>query len=117
MNDLEATRAFYSNLLGFSIISDVANRHIFFRVGEAVLLCFNPDITKNVAVLPPHYAIGPQHIAFQVSQGEYEYWKEKLQKNGVKIIHEQHWKEEKYSFYFHDPARNVLEIIPPNIWE
>ena len=57
-DNLEATQVFYSETLGFSIISQVASRHVFFRVGELVLLFFNPEITKKEENLPPHYAIG-----------------------------------------------------------
>jgi len=116
-DNLEATQVFYHETLGFSIVSQVANRHIFFRVGDLVLLFFNPEVTKKEKTLPPHYAIGPQHVAFQVDQHEYEEWKNKLRREGVKIIHEQFWKEDLYSFYFHDPTGNVLEIVPPGIWE
>ncbi|WKN42846.1 VOC family protein [Tunicatimonas pelagia] len=116
-DNLEATRVFYSETLGFSIISEVANRHIFFRVGEAVLLFFNPEMTREEKTLPPHYAVGPQHLAFQVDLCDYKDWKEKLQQKKVEIIHEQFWKEGLYSFYFRDPVGNVLEIVPPGIWE
>lgn len=115
--DLPKTQAFYQDVLGFTVISQVPNRHVFFRVGNQVLLCFNPDVTRNEEKLPPHYASGVQHLAFEVPVEEYEDWKERIKKSGVKIIHEQQWTTDRYSFYFHDPSGHLLEIVPPGIWE
>jgi len=115
--DLEETQAFYREVLGFDVIGQVADRHVFFRAGDQVLLCFNPEVTREEKKLPPHYAQGVQHIAFEVPQEEYEEWKEKLSKNRVKIVHEQHWQDERYSCYFYDPSGHLLEIVPPGIWD
>ena len=117
VSDLERTRAFYENVLGFSVISQVDQRHVFFRVGKQVLLCFNPEATKNEKVLPPHFATGRQHVAFEIAVEEYEPWKQTLAEAGIAILHEQHWKENLYSCYFHDPDGHVLEFVPPGIWE
>lgn len=117
VSDLTKTRAFYEEILGFSVISHVENRHIFFRVGKQVLLCFNPDVTRNEKTLPPHFAYGAQHIAFEISVEDYTNWKEKLSNKGIIIIHEQMWKENLASCYFHDPDGHVLELVPPGIWE
>ena len=115
--DLENTRAFYHNKLGLKIISYVEGRHVFFRVGSSVLLFFNPDTTRNEKRLPPHFASGPQHIAFEVEQKEYKPWKEKIESLGILIIHEEPWGNDLKSFYFHDPSGLVLEIVPKGIWE
>nr|WKN36414.1 VOC family protein [Tunicatimonas sp. TK19036] len=117
VSDLNRTRAFYEEVLGFSVISQVENRHIFFRVGKQVLLCFNPEATKNEKTLPPHFAYGAQHVAFEIPAEEYARWKRRLIDNGITIIHEQTWKGDLMSCYFHDPDGHVLELIPPGIWE
>jgi catechol 2,3-dioxygenase-like lactoylglutathione lyase family enzyme len=41
--DLELARSFYHEKLGLPIICYVETKHIFFRAGTSVLLCFNPD--------------------------------------------------------------------------
>ena len=115
--DLADTKTFYHGILGLKIISQAPDRHIFFRIGDQVLLCFNPEKTRFEKKLPPHFAFGIQHIAFEVSQEEYEQWKVKLKNKGVKIVHEQHWKAGLLSFYFHDPSGHLLEIVQPGIWE
>lgn len=117
VSDLEASRSFYQDKLGLPVISMVEGRHIFFRVGANVLLCFLPEVTKNDTALPPHYAFGKQHLAFEVDVAEYEEWKQKVINQHIPVLHEQHWKEELYSFYFPDPDGHILEIVPVGIWE
>ncbi|MGI9543750.1 MAG: VOC family protein [Cyclobacteriaceae bacterium] len=117
VKDLNATRHFYESTLSFPVIGTRKGRHVFFRAGTSVLLCFIPEITKAEQELPPHYAIGPQHIAFEVPKEAYTAWKEKITLAGVKIIHEQSWNDQLQSFYFHDPDGNLLEIIPEGMWD
>ena len=50
-----------------------------------------------------------------VTTAEYERWKAYLPTRGVRILNEVQW-ERGLSFYFHDPADNVLEISDSDIW-
>lgn len=117
INDLDKAEEFYHNNLGMPIISKEINRHIFFRCGSSVLLCFIPETTKKENKLPSHYASGKQHIAFEVQANEYELRKRELIDLGIKITHEQEWKDGLKSCYFEDPFGHVLEIVPKGIWE
>ncbi|EKB50712.1 VOC family protein [Cecembia lonarensis] len=117
IHDLELAEAFYHKMLRMPIISKVKDRHIFFRCGNAVLLCFLPEATKNESTLPPHFATGKQHIAFEVSQDDYQESINTLKKSGIQITHEQEWKDGLKSSYFEDPFGHVLEIVPDGIWE
>lgn len=117
VTDLELAENFYSQILEMPIISKVAERHIFFRCGSSVLLCFIPEVTKFEKTLPPHYAYGKQHIAFEVSRRDYLKAKSNLLEKGITLTHEQEWNHGLKSFYFDDPFGNVLEIVPVGIWE
>lgn len=117
IDDLDKAEDFYHGFLKLPVISKVEQRHIFFRCGSSVLLCFNPIATKNEQNLPPHYAEGKQHIAFEVNQEDYQEALQQFEEKGVAITHVQQWKEDKESFYFEDPFGHVLEIIPNGIWE
>lgn len=69
--DLDAAEAFYGGLLGLERLVRVADRHVFYRVGDGVLLIFNPDETCKPPdnpdlPVPPHGATGPGHVCFAV---------------------------------------------------
>lgn len=118
IDDIEAAYQFYAVKLGFECFSKVQGRHIFFRVGPDVLLCFLPEVTRQEKSLPPHWAEGPQHLAFEVSASAYESVKKEAQQKGIKITHTQDWGAGKYeSFYFSDPSNNVLEIVQEGMWD
>jgi catechol 2,3-dioxygenase-like lactoylglutathione lyase family enzyme len=117
VHDLEQTQNFYSGILGLAVIARKEGRHIFFNAGTSVLLCFIPEASARETELPPHWASGPAHLAFEVSRPEYENWKQAITSKGVEIIHEQEWGDDFNSFYFHDPDGHVLEIVPEGMWE
>jgi catechol 2,3-dioxygenase-like lactoylglutathione lyase family enzyme len=116
--DLERTREFYHGMLGLPVISFLAGKHVFFRAGQSVLLCFNPEDSKLKQSPPPHYGGGKQHFAFEIKNEEYERVKDQIAGKGIPIIDEVTWPSGKKSFYFNDPEGNVLEILPEGgIWD
>ena len=117
VHDLDQTRHFYEGILGLKVISHQERRHVFFRLGSSVLLCFISEATRNETMLPPHFAEGKQHIAFEVLAEDYEQMKSSLTQKGVTITHEQEWKKGVHSFYFEDPDGHVLEIVPAGMWD
>ena len=117
ISDLDKAEAFYNGLLGLPLISRKEGRHIFFRVGDDVLLCFIAAVTRYDTHLPPHYATGHQHFALECKAGEYELWKEKLKAEGIPIEHEEDWGKGFQSIYFRDPDDNCVEIVMPGMWE
>ncbi|HXA01079.1 MAG TPA: VOC family protein [Cytophagaceae bacterium] len=117
VRDLDITEKFYRETFGFELISKVPGRHVFFRAGSSVLLCFNPEKTKEDTSLPPHFGYGTTHLAFEVEPAEYESSKTKILEKNISIIHEQVWKPGIHSFYFHDPDGHVLEIVPKGMWD
>lgn len=114
--DLEKAKAFYHMLLELPIISYVEKKHIFFRAGNSVLLCFNPDDSRLKKSPPAHYAEGKYHFAFEVKREEYEEHKHKILSKGIPIVDKVIWETGQESFYFEDPVGNVLEIVPEGIW-
>ena len=117
VRDLEQTKVFYSGKLGLSLISLVPGRHVFFRAGTSVLLCFLADQTLKETVLPPHGAIGQVHFAFEVDREEYPRSRQFVKNAGITILHEHSWPNGVKSFYFHDPDNNVVEIIEQGLWD
>ena len=117
VQNLQTTSYFYHHIIGLPVISFIADRHVFFRAGESVLLCFIATTTEQEKELPPHGAYGTIHFAFEVEQSEYDTAVEEIKRNGIVILHEHIWKNKRRSFYFHDPDKHLVEIIEAGIWE
>ena len=85
VDDLEAAEAFYRGVLGLEVIGREAGRHVFFRVGDGVLLAFDPEATLKGEMLPPHGARGPGHFALGVRAEGLDEWRRRLEGHGVEI--------------------------------
>lgn len=117
VTDLERTNRFYAGTLGLPVISLVKGRHVFFRAGESVLLCFIAEKTGQEKELPPHGASGSVHFAFEVTREEYPAALRKIREAAIIVLHEHTWPNGLRSFYFHDPDENLVEIIEEGLWE
>ena len=116
VDDLDQAEAFYRDVLGLEVIGKEAGRHVFFRVGEGVLLAFVPEVTLKGDALPPHGARGPGHFALGVRAETLDAWRERLQGRGVVVEKEMTWPKGGRSIYFRDPAGNSVELVTPGIW-
>lgn len=118
IHDLERAKKFYHETLELPLISHVEGKHIFFRAGTSVLLCFNPEDSRHKESPPAHYGGGKQHFAFEVNKRDYESAKTWITNKGIRITDTVTWKGGAESFYFEDPEGNVLEIVPDEaIWD
>lgn len=115
--DLERTKAFYAGKLDLPLIALVPGRHVFFRAGESVLLCFLAAVTEKESELPPHGAHGSVHFALEVKAADYPAAREKLKAAGIEILHDHRWRESLQSFYFHDPDGNLVEVVEEGLWD
>lgn len=118
MRDLDRAKTFYHHTLELPLISYVPGKHIFFRAGNSVLLCFNPEDSKTKISPPAHYGGGKQHFAFEVDKKDYQQAKDWITSKGISISDTVTWKSGVESFYFEDPEGNVLEILPDSgVWD
>ncbi len=115
--NLNVAREFYHDKLGFAIISELEGKHIFFRVGSSVLLCFNPSDSRTKKSPPPHYGSGPVHFAFEVRPEDYQAHKREIELLGITILDHVKWREGLESFYFEDPEGHLCEIVPQGVWD
>lgn len=117
LRDMEKAKAFYNSTLGLPVIHHEAGKHIFFKAGTSVLLCFNADDSRLKTSPPPHYGGGKQHFAFEVLTRDYEQVKKEIAAKGISITATLQWASGAESFYFEDPEGNVLEIVPDTgVW-
>ena len=120
--DLGAVEDFYRRALGLEPFAKAEGRQVFYRLGEQVLLIFNPLLTSKPPAedaklpVPPHGTDGEGHVCFRASAEEITDWRAHLEKEGVFIEADFEWPEGGRSIYFRDPAGNCLEFAEPRIW-
>ncbi len=117
VSDLHQTKSFYQGKLGLKVIGEVSGRHVFFRAGASVLLCFVAEVSKQAGTLPPHHGTGQLHLAFEVEKKAYEAQKAALQQQGIVLEQEFDWGGGFLSFYFRDPDQHLLEVVMAGMWE
>jgi catechol 2,3-dioxygenase-like lactoylglutathione lyase family enzyme len=110
----EETRRFYREVLGLQPLREGSVAH---RLGAGVFLLFNANESSVQDSPPAHGAPNARtHTCFVAASGDYEQWKERLAAHEVPITEEIEWPSGPRSFYFEDPAGNVLEIAEADMW-
>lgn len=104
---------FYGEVLG---LHAVGRDGLTFRVGPGLLLLFEADRSSVQSRPPPHGARGSIHTCFVAAAEDYESWKLRVTDDAVPIVDEIEWDNGVRSFYFHDPAGNLLEIADGDLW-
>lgn len=121
VDDLPTAAGFYGGVMELEEIARVEGRHVFYRVGGAVLLIFDPQATAQGGSnprlpVPPHGAHGPGHLCFAASRDEMDAWRTRLEAAGHPIEADFDWPGGARSIYFRDPAGNSLEMAEPRLW-
>jgi catechol 2,3-dioxygenase-like lactoylglutathione lyase family enzyme len=110
----DATRRFYRDVLGLRPVREDSVAH---RIGAGVFLLFNADESSVQDSPPAHGAPDARvHTCFLAAPEDYERWKERLAEGGVEIVREIDWPSGPRSFYFEDPAGNMLEVAEGDMW-
>ena len=119
--DLDAAEAFYGATLGLAKLTRAGDRHVFFRLDDAMLLIFNPAETVHPPApgalpVPAHGARGPGHVAFAATLAEIDALRSRLKAAGVAIEADFTWPNGARSLYVRDPAGNSVEFAEPGLW-
>jgi catechol 2,3-dioxygenase-like lactoylglutathione lyase family enzyme len=104
--------SFYGDVLGLPRVG----RGLHFRLGEGLLLLFDREESSRQASPPAHGATGAVHTCFVAPEPDYTAWKECLSGHEIPLLEEITWENGVRSFYFPDPAGNVLEIAEGDMW-
>ncbi|HKJ93567.1 MAG TPA: VOC family protein [Longimicrobiales bacterium] len=116
VDDLAEAERFWRRL-GLQLITRDEGRHVFFRIGRDLLLCFNAAATRDGGRVPAHGAEGPGHVAFDVPDLEaLDRWRAFLEMAGIDVEAELDWPAGGRSLYFRDPAGNSIELITRGAW-
>lgn len=119
--NLAAAERFYGEVLGLELVAKAEGRQVFYRCGGAMLLIFNPAVTRVAGTagrlpIPVHGATGSGHLCFRASAWEIATWRAHLGAHGIAIEADFEWPGGGHSLYFRDPAGNSIEFAEPRIW-
>ncbi len=107
---------FYSQVLGLRRVAGWPDG-LAFRIGPGVLLAFDRErLAKRGGPLADHGTRGAGHVCLRAGSDAYETWQQRLAEAGVAIAHEERWPSGLRSFYFQDPAGNLLEVAEGDLW-
>ena len=109
VKDLDRSEKFYTEVMGMQKLR--RNDHmVFMRAGED---CFVLTFSEN-PIEPNRGSKHDIHSAFLLTAQEYDKAKQFLASKGIALIREENRTAGTFqgrSAYFHDPDRNVIEII------
>lgn len=117
VDDLDRAEAFYRDVLGLRVVGKKPGRHVFFEVGDGLLLIFDPESTRSGGAVPAHGARGAGHVALGIAFADLEAWRARLSVHKVGIEQEVDWPPGGKSLYFRDPDGNSVELITPGCWD
>ncbi len=112
----EAVERFYGDVLGLPAVAGWDDG-VAFRIGGGVLLLFDRErLALRTGPIADHGTSGAGHACLQAAGADdLEGWRERLEAAGVEIVHDHDWGGRR-SFYFKDPAANLLEIADGDLW-
>jgi catechol 2,3-dioxygenase-like lactoylglutathione lyase family enzyme len=111
----EAMHRFYGELLALPEVAGWPDGTAY-RLGAGVVLIFCRELlAEREGPISAHGTEGPGHVCLLASAGDYGPWRARLERADVSITHEEEWAQGR-SFYFEDPAGNLLEIASADIW-
>ncbi|ACO47005.1 VOC family protein [Deinococcus deserti] len=114
-DDLALAEPFYTEVLGLTLHSKVAGRHLFYQLEGSMLLIFSPAGLAQTNGVPSHSGKAGGHACLAIARDQTDGWEARLISHGLEVTRYA-WGDRGESLYFHDPAGNVLELAPPSIW-
>lgn len=115
VDNLSEAATFYQDVLGLPLTASFGDSRFLQTGADSTLILFDrAKLRQRESTIPAHGADGPGHVALAIPSQEMGAWRERLQRHGVEIEHEQVWPQGTHSFYFRDPAGNSIELIDAN---
>jgi catechol 2,3-dioxygenase-like lactoylglutathione lyase family enzyme len=111
-----AVLRFYEETLGLRQVASWDNGCAY-RLGPGVLLLFDLELLDGQGgPVSDHGAAPGGHVCLVADSGEYGAVRERLASAKVEITHDHDWPKGGRSFYFKDPAGNLLEVADSDLW-
>ena len=114
--DRSAMHSFYDDVLELQRVAGFESGTAY-RLGPGVLLIFDRDVlSESNSPVSEHGSTGPGHACILAAPDRYDEVRARLAREGVEITHDQEWPGGGRSFYFRDPAKNLLEVADRDLW-
>ncbi len=111
----EAIHRLYEKTLGLRRVASWSDGTAL-RLGSGVVLLFcRQRLADRDEPISDHGSHGPGHVCFTAPPGAYEEWRQRVE-DGPGVVHDEKWPKGGRSFYFRDPAGNLLEIADGDLW-
>ena len=118
--DVAAAVAFYRDVFGLTVVTEVPGRLAFLMCGQQMLLIFNPELSQQpdpTHAIPRHGATGQGHFCFRASdKDEVAAWGAHFARLGIPVERFQVWQGGTHSVYVRDPAGNSVEVGEAALW-
>jgi catechol 2,3-dioxygenase-like lactoylglutathione lyase family enzyme len=112
----DETLRFYDETLGLRRVAGWDDGTAY-RLGPGLLLLFDCDrVAQREGPVADHGAEGRGHVCLVAQSGRYDALRERVASRGIEITHDHEWSAGKRSFYFKDPAGNLLEVADSDLW-
>jgi catechol 2,3-dioxygenase-like lactoylglutathione lyase family enzyme len=107
---------FYCELLGLPAVARWPDG-VALRLGPGVLLLFDrARLADREGPIADHGTKGPGHVCLTARGDGYDAARRRVAEAGVEIAHDHEWDGGGRSFYFRDPAGNLVEIADSDLW-
>ena len=111
----DAVHELYEETLGLRRVASWSDVTAL-RLGSSVVLLFcRQRLAERDEPISAHGSHGPGHVCFTAPPGAYDEWRRRIA-DGPGVAHDQKWPRGGRSFYFRDPAGNLLEIADRDLW-
>ncbi len=122
VGDLDRAEHFYKALFGLDVMLRDDRMSALALPDRQVLLLFKIGATEEPAhtpfgLIPPHGAVGIQHLCFAIEQDQVRAWQHRLKEFAIAIESTLIWPQGATSLYFRDPDGHSLELSTPHLWQ
>ncbi|MFW5642002.1 MAG: VOC family protein [Roseicyclus sp.] len=119
--NLEAVSDFYGWVLNLPLVHEDGRMKAHRVSAQSLLLLFRSGASRRPVpvpggTIPPHDGAGGMHVAFAVAPGAMASWRRRLRDHDIPIEARVTWPSGAESLYFRDPAGNLVELAPPDLW-
>jgi len=120
VEDVDRSVEFYQRVLGLEVLSRSSRLAALDAGRQGALLLFRHGLTSDgmadeEGTIPGHEGQGRLHMAFAIAAEDLPAWRAKLEREGIPLAGESHWRRGGTSLFFRDPDGHAIELATPGL--